>query len=329
MAITDKTSTYVNKVLFTGTQAAIEAATRTETGLYFATDTHKIYKGTEDYSQEARIVTALPTVVAKNALYVIVDNSGNFVKAVATNGSAAQTEISWAKTTEISSTSSDAEIPTAAAVKSYVDGAIGGDSVVHTLEASTTAAANLLVDSSQAVEVPGVALIPTWESTTRTLTIPYTAIGSTTASSVVMNLGLDAVVNYGDYDATTETLRFWLTTHDHEEYPNDPSFTVPVADLIDEIQVADTDSLNLTYTTSTNTISGEVIVSGKTGNALQLLTSQTTAADNGFYVDLSDYATTSAVAAVADDVTTLDGNVDALYTAVTTWTTLTTSAAGE
>lgn len=334
--VIDKTTganAYISKILYTGTQAAIDAATKVETGLYFATDTKKLYKGTVDFTEHARFVTEMPQTPVKSALYIVTTAQGAFVKAVATNASGTAVEIAWAKVTTIDTNSTDNQVPTALAVKTYVDNAVGGGTVVHSVDASDTTGGVIVIDDGltgeETVTVPGVALKPTWDSSTRTLTIPYTELGSTASGSVTMNLGLDAVVNYGRYNATEEQLEFWLTTHPYADYPSDPSFVVPVGDLIDELQVSDTNTVDMTYTASTNTVSADVKISAKTGNGLSVLTTETTASHNGLYVDLSDYALATDLADVVTDVAQLDDNMDALYTAVTSWTTLTAPAQGE
>jgi hypothetical protein len=321
MATQVTTNTYTQKILFTGTEAAIAAATRSNDGLYFATDTHKIYKGSEDYSQAARVVTALPNVVAKNALYVLVDNEGNFVKAVATDGTGAQKEISWVKSTALSASSTDNEVASAKAVYDYVQGIVGGDTVVTSVAASSQAGALTITQGSATTSttvVPGVALKPTWESTDRVLTIPYTTNGADAAGSVVVNIGKDMVVDYAEYDHSTEKILMWISTSDHTTDPAD--IEIPVGDLIDEIVGGETSTAVTTYTSSTNTMTAAVKVSAKTGNYLSVVTGDATAANNGLMVDLSSVE--QDIADNATDIGTLDDNMAALETALTTWTVL-------
>lgn len=313
--------TYTQKILFTGTQAAIDAAEKSTSGLYFASDTHKIFKGSEDFSQAARVVTAVPASPAKNALYVVVDNEGAFVKAVAVDASGNQKEISWAKATSVGSSSTDATVATAKAVYDYVQSVVGGDTVVVGVAAGTNAGDLVISKGSGAtstVTVPGVATIPTWDAQSRTLTIPYTGVGGTVAGSVVAAIGKDMVVTSGRYNATNETIEMWISTQDPDT--DDPAIVIPVGDLVDEISGGTTDTAITTYTTSSNTLTADVRVSAKSGNYLTVVTGDSTAANNGLMVDLT--SVNAAIADNATDIATLNTNIAALETALTTWTTL-------
>lgn len=326
MATQITTETFTQKVLFTGSEAAIAAATKVDSGLYFATDSHKLYKGTSlvDYSEAARVVTALPTggALAKNALYIQVDNEGNFVKAVATKADKTTVELGWAKVTSISGTSTDNEVASAKAVYDFVQGIVGGDTVVTAVAASTSTAANLVVTQGSAttstVTVPGVALKPTWESTERVLTIPYTGLGAEAAGSVTVNIGKDMVVDYAEYDAATEKILMWISTSDHTTDPAD--IEIPVGDLIDQISGGTTDTAVTDYISSTNTLTASVRISAATNNYLSVTTGDSTAANNGLMVDLSDIE--QGIADNAADIATLDQKISDLESALTTWTVL-------
>jgi len=321
MSIPEKT--YAQKILFTGTQAAIDAATKTNDGLYFASDTQKLYKGSVDFTMAARFVTTMPATPVKSALYIVKDDSGNFVKAVATDANGVATDIAIKTVTSISSSSTDAEVATAKAVYDYVDSIVGGDTVVTEVAAATGSDNSGKVtvtkgDGSQAGQVatfavPGVALKPTYTALTRTIQIPYTENGSDPAGTVTIDLGADLVVTEGRYNATAEQIEFWITGHSSQA--GDPAdIVVPVGDLVDEIQGGSTSTAVTTYTAATNTLTADVRVSGKAGNALSTLTGQATSSEDGLYVDLSDITTS---------LTNIQANVDAVYTAMTTWTVLT------
>ena len=341
MAATDKTALYTQKILYTGSEAAYAAATKSNDALYFTTDTHKLYKGSVDYSKAVEVVTTtLPASgAANNKVYVVNDASGNFVKAaVTTDGGTTWETIALATITDlaVSGAATDLVVPTAKAVKDYVDAKAGSEGLVSNVTAgSTNGTLDVAYASATAPHgtpvIPGVALIPSYDSSTRTITIPYTAGDDPSGQSVVagtltINLGKDMVVSAGTYNAATEEI--WLYLTDEVPGTDEPSIKIPVSSLIDEIQVDDTDTVSMTYTTDTNTITADVKISAKAGNALQVLTETdepTTAANRGLYVDLGSFATTTYVDA-QDDI--LQDNIDAAYTALTTWETL-TEPAGE
>lgn len=321
-------TTYTQRILYTGTQAAYNAATKDETRLYFTSDTHKIYKGSNDVTAAARVVTGtLPAAgsAANNVVYLLFDNSDNYVSAnVTTDGGTTWTTFAPATIEDDMSGAigSNAVVPTAKAVAAYVSSIVGGDGVVSAVGPTTTAGVVEVTDgtgSTTTFAVPGVATKPTWNSTTRVLSIPYTACGSDAAGTLTVDIGKDAVVDSGEYHAATEEIWLWLSTHPKADYPNDPSIKIPVSSLIDEIDVEDTDSVDLTYTASTNTISADVRISAKSGNGLTI---QHGANEQGLYVDISGFATASSLSALDSRLTDAEGSIDNLATAVFSWATI-------
>lgn len=318
-------NTYEQKILYTGTQAAYNAATKVDTALYFTSDTAKIYKGSVDMTAAARVVTALPSSgAANNVVYILNDLSGNFVSAnITVDGGANWENFSLAKATTISNASDDTKLATAKAVFDYVASVVGGDGVVADVSASTSKAATIVETDGQGtstdVEIPGVVTKPTWDSTTRVLSIPYTAIGSTAAGTVEVNIGKDMVVTDGEYHAATEEIWMWISTHPKSEYPDDPSIKIPVASLIDELEVTDTDTVDLTYTAATNTLSADVKVSAKAGNSLTIEHGEN---EKGLYISLAAYALQADLQTVAAQVSDNTTNIASLYTALSGWATI-------
>lgn len=321
-------TTYTQRILYTGTQAAYNAATKDETRLYFTSDTHKIYKGSQDVTAAARIVTgSLPAAgaAANNVIYLLFDASDNYISAnVTVDGGTTWTSFAPATIEDdmTSAVTSNSVVPTAKAVATYVNSMIGGNGVVSAVGAATTAGVIEVTDGAGATTtfaVPGVATKPTWDSTTRVLSIPYTACGSDAAGTLTVNIGKDAVVDSGEYHAATEEIWLWLSTHTKADYPNDPSIVIPVSSLIDEIEVEDTDSVNLTYTSATNTISADVRISSKTGNGLSI---ESGAGEEGLFVDISGFASSSDLSALEDRVDDAEGSIDNLANAVFSWATI-------
>ena len=99
-----------------GTKANYAAlATKSEDALYFCTDTRELFKGSTLYTEPVRFLSGsdLPAAKAQGVLYV---TSAGVVKVW--DGSAEQT-IAYPVTTSISSSSTDAQVPSAAAVYGY------------------------------------------------------------------------------------------------------------------------------------------------------------------------------------------------------------------
>jgi hypothetical protein len=327
MATQQTTQTYTQKILFTGVQAAIDDAQKSNDGLYFASDTQKLYKGEVDYSQAARVVTSMPVIVAKNSIYVLVDNTGAFVKAVAVDSNGAQKDISYQFVTSATgitkATASDVKVATEKAIVEYIDSIVGDETI--TAISSSTVAGSIEVtvgDGSEPgevynVNVPGVALKPSYNAENRIITIPYTENGADPAGSVVINLGKDLVVQSGRYNAATEEIWLWITGDDPS---GDPSIVIPVGDLVDEIVGGTTDTATTTYNTTTNALTADVRISAKSDNHLQVLTAQASASEDGLYVDFSGIE--SDLADIRTDINTVQTNVDNLEAALTTWTVL-------
>ena len=136
-------NTYEQKILYTGTQAAYDAATKAETKLYFTSDTHKIYKGSVDMTESVRVVSTLPASgAANNVVYILLDASDNFVSANYTLDGGTNWNTFVLKTaTTVSSSSDHTAVATAKAVYDYVQSIVGGDGVVTDVSASTSKAA--------------------------------------------------------------------------------------------------------------------------------------------------------------------------------------------
>lgn len=315
--------TFEQKILFTGTQAQYAAATKSDAGLYFTSDTHKLYKGSVDFSEAVRVVSTLPAAgsAANGILYVVVSSGVVTSAAVTTNGGTSYTTVVLGNITSIvENSATDLNVPTTKAVVDYVVSKVGTSGAVNDIQASSTAAqfnytkAGDATALSNTVEVPGVVTNPTWNSSTRTLTMDVTEVGSTAAHTVTVAIGHDLVVTAGRYNVATEEIWLWIT--DQDPQTDEPSIKIPVGDLVDMIQVSDTSTVDLTYTTATNTLSADVKVSAKTGNYLSIVTGDSTASNNGLMVDLTTIETA---------IATAEDNIDALYTALTTWAAIPTT----
>jgi hypothetical protein len=331
---TVEAQTFTQKILFTGTQANYNAlASKSASALYFITDTQKLYKGTVDYSASARVVAALPAAgsAANNVLYVVAD--GAFTQAaVTTDAGTTWTKISVKTIDVIDDDSTSAgyngndtnSVPSTKAVVDYVVSKVGTSGAITSIakNADTAAHIDYSTNGSTAVagsvEVGGVSLIPTFDSSTQVLTIPYTGFGSTSAGEVEVDFGKYSLVEEAEYNATTETIDFWISGHSKEDYPTTPSFSIDVAALITEIAVDDTDSVDLTMTigsdgTSNHRLSAEVKIATKTGvtnYAAIATTADTAVTATGILVDLTT---------LEDSINNNAQSITNLETAITTW----------
>ena len=143
------------------------------------------------------------------------------------------------------------------------------------------------------VAVSGVVTTPTWNSTTRSLTLPVVG-----GESVVVDIGKDIFVQEGYYDTTNKNIVLILNNDD----PSDPQnpIIIPAAALVDVYTGAATTTATVTVST-TNEITAAVKIDQATGNAIQVVTGE----NGGLRVDLSAYA--------------LDENLEALAAATAEW----------
>lgn len=310
--------TFEQKILYTGTQAEFATATKDPTRLYFTSDTHKLYKGDVDFSEAVRTVASLPSSGAANGvLYVVVTSGVVTSAAVTANGGTSWTTIVLGASTYIdpdAGTGDNVTYPTTKAMVDYVTAKVGDSGAVTSISATTVAAnikyAQAGVSEDTVVEVPGVVYNPVWNSTTRTLTMQVTAVGTTAAKTVTVDIGKDLVLESGRYDATTEKIILVLNDDAQTE------IEIPVDDLIQEIAVADTNSVDLTMTIDTagagnHVITADVKVGTKTGVtnylAIQAAGEGQTA---GLFVDLTTIETA---------IATAEDNINALYASLGTW----------
>lgn len=136
------------------------------------------------------------------------------------------------------------------------------------------------------VSVSGVVTTPTWNSTTRVLTLPVNG-----GTAVEVNIGRDLVLKSGYYDVTNKQIVLVLNDDDETEV------RVDVADLIDIYTGGSTDTASVDVTN--NVITASVKLDDAAGNAIEVVSGK------GLRVDLSAYA--------------LDENLSALATATTSW----------
>ena len=164
--------------------------------------------------------------------------------------------------------------------------------------ANTTTAAVLAVTPTTGtaydVTLNGVVTTPTWNNTTRSLTLPVAG-----GEAVVVDIGKDIFVQAGYYDTTTQSIVLILN-NDDPEHPENP-IIVPAASLVDAYTGGETTTATVTVST-TNEITAAVKLDQHAGNAITIAAD--TVEDNvttkgGLRVDLSAYALDADLTALA------------------------------
>lgn len=285
-----------------GTKANYETLTTKDSNtLYFLTDTLQIFKGSEEYTKSAKLVSALPTTgQVQGVVYV---NTTDFSMHIYNGADFVQLNKTYATTIPASPT--DDTVPTTKAVATYVTNKIadvvGGVGTFVTDVTYTPASGTLSVaKGGEPVNtvLTGVVNKPAYDATTRTITLPVFG-----EDSLVITLGKDAFVESGSYNATDKTIDLVLTSGD--------KVNIPVGSLIDIYTGIATPTASVSVSAD-NKISVNVKVSATSNNAI-------TIEEDGLYVALPDAytkaETDAKVKAVSDALATHTDNADIHVTA--------------
>ena len=285
-----------------GTQAQYdalkEANNLNSNYLYFTSDTNKLYKGTLDYTNDLISVSAVPQAGVAGKIYF--ETTTNQVKAYV-NG--AWTVISYPLTQSIdSANASSYKVASEAAIVSFVEGQIGGDGVLSDLAQKMDSSSVAVPGSLTAtkgngttfdIALQGVTVSPTWDDSTRVLTLPVVGANGQT-SNVTVNIGKDIFLESGHYDSDTKEIVLVLNDEAQTE------IRVPASALYNDYQGGSTNSGTVAIDATSHVITFNLNVNASTANALKL-------DSNGLMVDLGAYATTAAV----DDIrASLQGQID-------------------
>lgn len=351
MAVTPAT---YPKVLYYGTQANYELIENKDSSvLYFCTDTKKIYKGTIDFTDSVVYAASKDDLTSPiiGKLYVF-SGSGT----CETYDGANWHVVSYPIVTTIGLGANDTSVPSAKAVKDYVDGIATGADVVKSIAQKTTQEGGETVpvrgtftyttgdDIGHDVQLTGVVTKPTYEPESRTFTFPVAG-----ESDVVVELGKDIFIDPSGNNRY-EDGNIYLYLNDGTASSDPTELVIPVTGFITDYFGTDTDSIQVDIDPNTHEVTASAIlrpdVSGGFTNALKV---SSTAGAKGLYVDFSeleqdisdleaditridgDASTegsilykiaaydTATVAPMRTDISTLDANVQALATAATTW----------
>lgn len=263
----------MGKVSFSvGTSANYQAITTKDTDtLYFLTDTLQIFKGVSEYTKSCKLVSTLPNVTegVQGIIYV---NTTDYTLHIFNGTSFVQITKGYTTSIPVSPTNND--VPTTKAVADYVTNKIadvvGGVGTFVTDVTYTPSTGTLAVakgaDPVNTV-LTGVVNNPTYDSTTRKITMPVFG-----GDALVIELGKDAFVESGSYNAGTKTIDLVLTSGD--------DVSIPVGALVDIYTGIATASASVTVS-SDNKISVDVKLSATANN-------QITIESDGLYVPLPD-----------------------------------------
>lgn len=305
------------KILLAGTQAAYEALqTKDDTKLYFCTDSGKIYKGSTDFSNSVVYAASKPEKPVVGKVYVLSDT--NTVEVY--NGTA-WTVVSYPTVTTLSASSTNVQVASAKAVFDFVTSKIsavtGGSAIVTAVTAGATGSGSFTYTTgdkkSHTVTLNGLAKTPTWDTTTRKLTIPVVG-----GDDVVVEIGKDIFVDpEGDNSYHADTQEIWLTLNDAKK----TVIKIPAAGLVDVYTGGNTQSIKVAVSDG-KVITANVVVRPDVTTEDNKFTNALKVGTTGLYVDLSAYATTASVnsvksaleTSIAGVKTTADANKSTLNT---------------
>ena len=314
-----------------GSQSGFDALqTKDENTLYFCTDTGKLYKGSVDFAESIIIAdgTSSSDTTAKivpGKLYYFEENKSLQIFTKDSEGSLESNTllrfVEYDPNYDIGGYSpySSFDIITADSlgynlqlVKGTADGAASNAAYAAQLAgecfdnvsagtASLTFNRANSPNSTEEIIIPGVVTTPTWDATTRKLTLYVSDSSSPYAQTIEVNLGKDIFIDPSadnGYNAETNTIDLYL--NDGTEDADPTKVSIPASALVDIYTGTTSNGTNVTVSDD-NVIKVDLVIDPAEGNALVLT-------ETGLKVDLSAYAKT-------ETVTALDARVAALESA--------------
>ena len=239
------------------TSAEYAVGLKVEDDLYFLSDTHEIYRGSESYTQSITMYTELPTTGALNRLYI----NSTTLEGKIWNGT------SWTDVLKpiASTVTSDGTSPVSgAAVAQYVStqmvAAIANANVVKNVEYNSEDKIITVTkgdNSSTPIVLNGLGCNLSYSGNNlQLLDQSGTAVGDPT----------ERFVQGGSYDAESKTIILWFDDAESAEASED-KIEIPVGDLVDTYTVTDTSTVDLELVA--NAISATVKISSDSGNAIE------------------------------------------------------------
>jgi len=260
----------MSQILFyTGTQAQFNSLqTKNENALYFLTDVHKLYKGSTLFTQAVEVVGSFPESGSQGLVYV---KSGTY-ETRQWNGTAWET-LALPVATSITASSDNSAIPTALAVKNYVDGQITEVNTGVTGAVANVTYANKSISVQKGSGTPTATALTgfvdgaSYNGSTGVLT--FTTNGGTPIS---VNLPVENFLSAASFNSSTNVLTLTLTGGE--------TVTCNLADLVDAYTGGNGATVNVSV--SGGVVTAAVNVSSDSGNIV-------TAKNDGIYatVDVS------------------------------------------
>ncbi len=248
----------MSQILFyTGTKAQFDAlATKNENALYFLTDVRKLYKGTTPFSQPVQVVTEYPAIGDFGTLYV-----NTVLKEAKVWDGTAYTVVTPASVTTIGNAPTNDQVPTALAVKNYVDGQITLVNTGVTGAVANVSYSNKCISVQKGAGDPvttalaGLVDGASYDGSTGVLTL--TTNGGT---PVTVNLPVENFLSAAAFNASTNVLTLTLT--------NGETVDVSLADLVDTYTGANGATANVSIAAN-GAVSASVNVSAQAGNIIE------------------------------------------------------------
>lgn len=291
-----------------GTQEQYDALeTKNPNYLYFTSDTHKLYKGGDDYTDAFASTTTVGETGVAGKIYL--ESSTGQVKAYVNNS---WNTISYPIATEINSVNASSyKVASEAAVVDYVNDVIGGGTdILASIEQKmngTTAVAGVVTatqtnGTTYDVVLKDLVAKPTWNSTTRQLLLPVIGDAGVT-TNVEVNIGKDIFLDPGEgknyFDPDTKEIVLTLNDADPSATPPKEAtvIRIPATALYNDYTGGTTNSGTVAIDGTTHGITFNLNINNSTANSLSL-------DSNGLMVDLTAYATTADVDTVRSGLQT-------------------------
>ena len=242
------------------TSAEYASGVKVDGDLYYLSDTHEIYRGTESYSQSITMYADLPVSGALNRLYI----DSTTLEGKVWNGSTWTTVLKPLAST----VSSDGQNPVSgAAVTQYVAAqlaeALKVESVVKNVEYDSTEHLVTVTkgdESASTFVLNGLGCNLTYSDHKLQLT---DASGTPVGDKITLDL--ERFVTGAEYDTESQSIILYFDNKTGEESTD--KITIPVGDLVDTYTVEDTSTVDLEMVS--NKITAAVKISAEPGNAIQ------------------------------------------------------------
>lgn len=250
------------KILNAGTQASYDALETKNTNLlYFCTDTGKLYKGDVDFTNSLVAAASKPEKPVAGKIYFLADT--NTVESYV-NG--AWKVLSYPVATTVDVSSDDVHAVSAKAVYDAIQAAVDGlakeADVVTNVSASAVSGALSITKNGKAndVTISGVVTTPTWDASTRKLTLPVTN-GANVEVEIGKDIYIDPTAQNG-YNKETNTIDIYLNDGDTATSKEPTKVSIPVEALVSDYTGSEDTSGAIQVTVDENhKISASIMVS--------------------------------------------------------------------